>query len=94
MGNLPGNLINIIMKQTKIVCSISDFRCDVEFLRTLFFAGMNVVRMNTAHATQEGMKRVIENVRAVSSHIGILIDTKDNGIIPYAHPVAILFPKI
>lgn len=76
MGNLPGNLIYFIMKQTKIVCSISDFRCDVEFLRTLFFAGMNVVRMNTAHATQEGMKRVIENVRAVSSHIGILIDTK------------------
>ncbi|MBR5698511.1 MAG: pyruvate kinase [Prevotella sp.] len=64
------------MKQTKIVCSISDFRCDVEFLRKLFFAGMNVVRMNTAHATKEGMTQVIKNVRAVSSHIGILIDTK------------------
>ncbi|MBO4486626.1 MAG: pyruvate kinase [Prevotella sp.] len=64
------------MKQTKIVCSISDFRCDVEFLRKLFFAGMNVVRMNTAHATKEGMTQVINNVRAVSSHIGILIDTK------------------
>ena len=64
------------MKQTKIVCSISDFRCDVEFLRKLFFAGMNVVRMNTAHATQEGMTQVIKNVRDVSSHIGILIDTK------------------
>ncbi|MBQ2132227.1 MAG: pyruvate kinase, partial [Prevotella sp.] len=64
------------MKQTKIVCSISDFRCDVEFLRRLFFAGMNVVRMNTAHATIEGMKTVIKNVRTVSPHIGILIDTK------------------
>jgi pyruvate kinase len=64
------------MKQTKIVCSISDFRCDVEFLRKLFFSGMNVVRMNTAHATKEGMTQVINNVRAVSSHIGILIDTK------------------
>lgn len=64
------------MKQTKIVCSISDYRCDVEFLRKLFFAGMNVVRMNTAHATQEGMSQVIKNVRAVSPHIGILIDTK------------------
>lgn len=64
------------MKQTKIVCSISDFRCDVEFLRKLFFEGMNVVRMNTAHATKEGMTQVIKNVRAVSSHIGILIDTK------------------
>ncbi len=64
------------MKQTKIVCSISDFRCDVDFLRKLFFAGMNVVRMNTAHATEEGMLQVIRNTRAVSSHIGILIDTK------------------
>ena len=64
------------MKQTKIVCSISDFRCDVEFLRKLFFEGMNVVRMNTAHATKEGMTQVIKNVRTVSPHIGILIDTK------------------
>lgn len=45
------------MKQTKIVCSISDFRCDVDFLRKLFFAGMNVVRMNTAHASAEGIKK-------------------------------------
>ena len=48
----------------------------MEFLRKLFFEGMNVVRMNTAHATKEGMTQVIKNVRAVSPHIGILIDTK------------------
>lgn len=64
------------MKQTKIVCSISDLRCDEAFLRKLFFAGMNVVRMNTAHATPEGIKKIIRNVRAVSPHLGILIDTK------------------
>ena len=64
------------MKQTKIVCSISDRRCDVDFLRKLFFAGMNVVRMNTAHATPDGIRTIIRNVRAVSPHIGILIDTK------------------
>lgn len=64
------------MKQTKIVCSISDLRCDVDFIRSLFNAGMNVVRMNTAHATPEGLRKIIHNVRAVSPHIGILIDTK------------------
>ena len=37
---------------------------------------MNVVRMNTAHATIEGMKNIIKNVRAVSSHLALLIDTK------------------
>lgn len=64
------------MKQTKIVCSISDRRCDVDFIRKLFFAGMNVVRMNTAHATREGIRNIIHNTREVSPHIGILIDTK------------------
>ena len=64
------------MKQTKIVCSISDRRCDVDFIRGLFNAGMNVVRMNTAHATPDGIRSIIRNTRAVSPHIGILIDTK------------------
>ena len=64
------------MKKTKIVCTISDFRCDVDFLRKLFFAGMNVVRINTAHASPEGIRTIIKNTRAVSPHIGILIDTK------------------
>lgn len=64
------------MKQTKIVASISDRRCDVDFIRKLFFAGINVVRMNTAHATPEGIKTIIKNVRAVSPHLALMIDTK------------------
>ena len=64
------------MKQTKIVASISDRRCSTEFIRDLFEAGMNVVRMNTAHATPEGIRQIVDNTRAVSHHIGILIDTK------------------
>lgn len=64
------------MKQTKIVASISDRRCDVEFIRQLYNAGMNVVRMNTAHASEDGLINIIRNVREVSRHIGILVDTK------------------
>ena len=64
------------MKQTKIVASISDLRCEQDFIRKLFLAGMNVVRINTAHATPEGIKKVVENVRAVSAHLAIMIDTK------------------
>lgn len=64
------------MKQTKIVASISDRRCDVDFIRQLFFAGMNVVRMNTAHATPDGIRTIIKNVRKVSPHIALMIDTK------------------
>ena len=64
------------MKQTKIVASISDRRCDVDFIKQLFNAGMNVVRMNTAHASADGLREIIRNTRAVSHHIGIMIDTK------------------
>lgn len=64
------------MKKTKIVASISDRRCDKEFIRKLFFAGANVVRMNTAHATQDGIKEIIRNVREVSPHLALMIDTK------------------
>jgi pyruvate kinase len=66
----------MLLKQTKIVATISDKRCDVDFIKELFEAGMNVVRMNTAHATQEGFEILIDNVRTVSNKIGILMDTK------------------
>ena len=66
----------MLLKQTKIVASISDRRCDVDFIKQLFEAGMNVVRMNTAHASREGFEALIANVRAVSNRIAILMDTK------------------
>jgi len=64
------------MKHTKIVATISDKRCDIEFIRQLFEAGMNVVRLNTAHISPESAILMINNVREVSDSIGILIDTK------------------
>jgi pyruvate kinase len=64
------------MKYTKIVATISDRRCDVEFIRQLYEAGMNVARLNTAHISTESALTMINNVRAVSDEIGILVDTK------------------
>ena len=66
----------MLLKQTKIVATISDKRCDVDFIKGLFEAGMNVVRMNTAHLGREGSEMLINNVRAVSNRIAILMDTK------------------
>ena len=66
----------MLLKQTKIVATISDQRCEVDFIRQLFEAGMNVVRMNTAHLNREGAEKLINNVRTVSNRIGILMDTK------------------
>lgn len=66
----------MLLKQTKIVATISDQRCDVDFIKELFEAGLNVVRLNTAHLGREGAEKLINNVRAVSNRIAILMDTK------------------
>jgi pyruvate kinase len=63
-------------KKTKIVATISDRRCDVPFLTELHRAGMDVVRLNTAHQAQADSLKVIQNVRQVSDHIAIMVDTK------------------
>ena len=44
-----------MLKHTKIVATVSDQRCEVEFIDALYKAGMNVVRLNTAHMAEEGL---------------------------------------
>ena len=46
-----------MLKHTKIVATVSDQRCDVAFVEALYKAGMNVVRLNTAHMMEEGLTR-------------------------------------
>ena len=54
------NVLN--RKRTKIVATISDKRCDPPFLRELYEAGMDVVRINSAHLSVEGALKIISNV--------------------------------
>lgn len=63
-------------KFTKIVATVSDKRCDVDFIRALAQAGVNVVRMNSAHLDYEGFKRIVDNTRAADDSIAIMMDTK------------------
>ena len=65
-----------MLKHTKIVATVSDQRCEVEFIRSLYKAVMNVVLQNSAHMVEEGFNRVVGNTRAVSNHIALLMDTK------------------
>ena len=66
----------MIRKRTKIVATISDKRCDTEFIRELYQEGMDVIRINSAHLDTEGALRIIKNAREVSDKIAILLDTK------------------
>jgi pyruvate kinase len=63
-------------KSTKIVATISDRNCEIDFIREMYKEGMNVVRMNSAHLQREGFLKIINNVRAVSNNIALLMDTK------------------
>ena len=64
------------MKKTKIIATISDQMCSVPLLTLMHQAGMDVVRLNTAHQSPEEALGVIRNVRAVSDRIAIMVDTK------------------
>lgn len=64
------------MKKTKIVATISDWKSDYKYIKELYDNGMNVVRMNTAHINREGATKIMNDVRAVSDKIALLIDTK------------------
>lgn len=63
-------------KKTKIVATISDKKCDIELIRKLHAAGMDVVRLNTAHQTHDDTLKVVKTVREVSNKIALLLDTK------------------
>ncbi|MEI6347734.1 MAG: pyruvate kinase [Bacteroidota bacterium] len=63
-------------KLTKIITTIADFRCDPEFIKALKDAGMSAVRINTAHQDIVKAVNVVNNIRAVSDEIPIIIDTK------------------
>lgn len=64
------------MKQTKIVATISDLKCDVPFLKELIKEGVNVFRMNTAHQTPKDTLSAIKNMRKASLKVPVIVDTK------------------
>ena len=50
-------------RKTKIVATISNLNCRPRFIERLYIAGIDVVRLNTAHMTHDDALEVIENTR-------------------------------
>ena len=65
-----------MMKHTKIVATVSDKHCDTPFIKLLVNAGMNVVRMNSAHLDYDGFRKIVENTRAADESVAVMMDTK------------------
>ena len=68
------------MRKTKIVCTIGPASEDVETLKKLILAGMNVARINFSHGNFEDQKQKIENVKKAREElnmpVALLLDTQ------------------
>ncbi len=74
--SIPKLALEVPRKKTKIVATVSDKGCDVQFIKDLYKNGLDVVRLNTAHQELADAKKVIDLVRQVSPRIAIMVDTK------------------
>lgn len=68
------------MRKTKIICTIGPASEEVNILREMVKAGMNVTRLNFSHGTYEEHTRRINNIREVmkleNKPLAIMLDTK------------------
>ena len=69
-----------IIKKTKIICTIGPASDNYETCKELFFAGMNLMRLNFSHGTYEEHKKKTEISRELEEKDGIImpvcLDTK------------------
>jgi len=61
------------MRRTKIVCTIGPASSSPDVFRQLIRAGMNVVRLNFSHGTQEVHGHVIASVREIAAKQGLAV---------------------
>ncbi len=68
------------MRKSKIVCTMGPASNQLETLREMIRAGMDVARLNFSHGTHDDHRRVIETVRDAArlegKAIGIMLDIK------------------
>ena len=68
------------MRKTKIICTIGPSSNNVETLKEMCRAGMNVARLNFSHGTHEDHKKNIDMLKTVREELdiplAILLDTK------------------
>ena len=67
-------------RKTKIICTIGPSTNDMEMLRKLANAGMNIARMNMSHGDHESHGKVIKMIKTLNKElpypVAILLDTQ------------------
>lgn len=59
------------MRKTKIVCTIGPASQDLETLKQMMLAGMNVARLNFSHGSQEENGQRIDSIRRAAQETGL-----------------------
>lgn len=60
----------------RVMATLTRARCNREFIEMLVDAGMEGVRINSAHVTPDDIDYMIRSIRDVNPHTVILMDTK------------------
>lgn len=63
-------------EKTAIMATVADTRCSHDFIARMHDAGMNGVRINSAHASPAAIADMVRTIRGVDPSIAILMDTK------------------
>ncbi len=70
----------VIMRRTKIICTIGPASNNEEIMEEMLRAGMNVARLNFSHGTHEDHKKTLERFRRVRDKLemsaAVMLDTK------------------
>jgi pyruvate kinase len=66
---------DVLLKKTKIICTVGPASFSKQVIEKMFQAGMNGVRINTAYGNIAQYRSVIETVREIAD-IPIIIDIK------------------
>ena len=68
------------MRKTKIVCTVGPACNNKETLKQMYYAGMNVARINCSHGDKNSLRKTIALIKSVreelNAPIAIMLDTK------------------
>jgi len=65
----------VLLKKTKIICTIGPASLSKETLEKMYEAGMNAARINTAYGDMDQYKVIVNNIREIAD-IPIIVDIK------------------
>jgi len=75
-----GTVKGVIMRKTKIICTLGPSTENIDTLKQLFINGMNAARLNFSHGSHAEHKKTVDKFKKVRDElnlpVGLILDTK------------------